>query len=153
MRTLISGALLFMAAASARSAQPIDLDGVSIHLFFQGAGALSEDVTTVKEFGAWNFHPFGEGIEDTETFHSFLIKVAFSAPSEIFEPGVVATVRVTNDKKQVILKRDIRSLYIPATRKAHVAIWVEGHECEMLNIEVKSLSKVITKRLPFACGE
>lgn len=146
--------VLFLAISSAAGAsEQVKLDAVSVHLFYERSGQLSPDITNIREFGTHNFHPFGEGVPDEEIFHSFLIKLSFSAPKETFEPGLVATLRLTNDEKKVILKREIRSLYIPESGRINKGLWVEGHECEMLTLEVTDNGQTVTKRLPFHCGE
>jgi hypothetical protein len=150
---VLAAAVLLAASLFASAGGPVILASVTVHLFYERSGALSPDITTIKEFGSWNFSPFGEGVPGDESFHAFLIKLEFSAPKATFEPGLVATVQVTNDNKQVIFKREIRGLYVPESGRTYRAVWVDGHECEALNVEVKSAAQMVTKRLRFACGE
>ena len=56
-------------------------------------------------------------------------------------------------KKKEILKREIRDLYVPGSGSITKGLWVEGHECEMLDLEVSANGQTATKRLPFHCGE
>jgi hypothetical protein len=153
------GALLLVAlltgAAGAASPYGVELDSVTVHLFLESSGELSRDVTSVPDFMAANFEPMGQGIPNGERFHSFLIKVTFRATGEVWEPGVVAEVRVINKRTgKRILSRTIRGVYVGRSQHlSHVPIFVEGHECEQLVIEVRSPEKTIKKELPFACFE
>jgi hypothetical protein len=152
------GLLLLAAGLSGASfAAPkpkVELNSVTVHLFLESSGELSQDITSVPEFLAWNFMPMGKGVPDGEKFHAFLIRVGFYSTYEAFEPGVVAEVRVTNKETgKPILSRTIRGIYVGRSQTSHVPIFVDGHECEQILIEVISPAKTIKKELPFACGE
>jgi len=141
-------------AVEATSPSEIELDSVSVHLFLEDSGELSRDVTSIPDFLAWNFHPIGEGIPDGERFHSFLVKVSFYSTYDAFEPGVVAQVKITNKETgKQILARTIRGVYVGQSQISHVAVFVDGHECEQLIVEVTSPKKTIKKTLRFSCGE
>jgi len=49
----------------------VKLESVSVHLFLEKSGDLSQDILTTNEFMSHNFRPFGDGIPANEIFHDF----------------------------------------------------------------------------------
>lgn len=158
MRFLLA---LLLASASVIAAppvgtkDPVKLDAVTVHLFLEKSGQLSPDITSMNSFSCRNFAPSGDGLPEGERFHSFLIKLAFSAPKESFSGATVAVVKLINNKtRKVILSRTIRNLYVGPNKQSFVGIFVEeGHECDNMTVDVVSSDQKIVKEIPFTCGE
>ena len=147
-------AALLSGAASAAPTPAVKLEAVTVHLYLEGSGQLSSDVLSVPEFFARNFTPMGVGIPDGEKFHTFLVRLSFVAPKESYERGSLAEVRISNEQTgKVVLSRTVKGIYVGPTKRAYVPIFIEGHECEPMILEVKSADKTFKKQLPFSCGE
>ena len=151
MRLWLAG-WLFLCSSLAWGAEKPKLLDVTVHLLFEHSGRVSDDGGSVKDFGSFNFMSFGTGVPQDQ-FHSFLIRLAFSSPSELYEEGVVATVRLINEGKDVVFKRTLKGLYFAQTPKNHVWIFVDGHVCEPVTLEVTAFDRVVKKDLAFSCGE
>ena len=136
-------------------ASEIQLASVSAHLFLQGAGTFTDDVTAMRGFGARNFVPFADGYDfGKDKFHSVLIKLLFTAHDEEYEKGQVAQLTVIDsDTGKPVLKRIIRGLYIGPGGRTTVPVLITDHECHGWLIKVTSGSTTIQKELGFTCGE
>jgi hypothetical protein len=134
---------------------PIQLSSVSIHLFLEGAGTFTDDVTVMKGFGSQNFTPFADVDHfNGDRFHSVLLKVVFTSPVEAFDEGVVAQLTVfDSDTGKVVLEQSISGLYLGPNGKTTVPFLIGDHECHSWRVEVKSGSNEIQKNLAFTCGE
>ena len=136
-------------------ASPIELSAVTVHLFLDGTGEFTSDVTDMKGFGARNFRPFADGQDfGANNFHSLLVKILFTAPVETLENGRVAELTVSNvDTGKIILRRTISGVYVGANGRTTIPILLSGHECDALQIVVKSSTTTIRKHLAFRCAE
>jgi hypothetical protein len=144
---------LLVASAWPAFAASVELSAVTIHLFMQGAGEFSPDVSKLEPKGAWNFVPLDESLAD-DRFYSFLVKVEFTAAGEAFASGKVADVLIRNTETgEVVLQRELRSLYVGPKGRAFVPVLVSGHACERLLVQVTSETRTLRSELPFACGE
>lgn len=150
MRLWLTG-WLFLCASLAWGAEAPKLQDATVHLLFEHSGRVSDDVTSVKDFGSFNFMAFGTGVPEDQ-FRSFLIRLAFAAPSERYEEGTVATVRLLNEKNDAVFQQTLQGVHF-VTPKNYVWIFVEGHVCEPLTLEVASFGRTVKKDLAFACGE
>jgi len=54
-------------------------------------------------FETRNSKPLGSDLPANEMYDSSLIKLAFSAPRELFEPGLIATIRVMGKQTRKIM--------------------------------------------------
>ncbi len=156
MRTKVLALLLacFASTAPSAAAVSVTLDAVTVHLFLETSGQLSADVTSMGFFETRNSKALGSDLPENEMYDSFLVKSAFSAGQETFQPGPIATLRITAKKtRKVIVARTIRDLYVGPSGKTYVPIFVAGRQCEPIAIEVKSGARAIRKELEFTCGE
>jgi len=145
--------LLVSSVSPALAVSPVNLEGVTVHLFLEASGEFSRDVASIP-FEGRNSKPFGVGLPENETFDSLLIKVAFSAPGEHYEPGVVATIRILGKRTgKAFVNRTVRGLYVGPSGRTHVPVFVASRPCEPLTIEVRSGGQSIRKTLEFSCGE
>jgi hypothetical protein len=154
----MSGSLfvaLALIGSSLSDTQPeVRLEKVSIHLFLEKSGEMSADVTSIPGFFTRNFAVFGEGMPDDERFHSFLIKVWFSADAETFRSGEQARLVIRRaETGRKVLESSIENVYVGPNRHTARPFLVSGHECEPLVVEVRSHDKLITNSLPFRCAE
>lgn len=153
MRVWLAGWLFFCSSlAWGAEAETPRLQDVTVHLLFEHSGRVSDDVTSVKDFGSWNFMPFGTGVPDDQ-FRSFLIRLAFEVPSQRYEEGTVATVRLISEGKEPVFQQTLQGMDFAKPPTNYAWIFVEGHVCEPVTLEVTSFGRVIKKDLPFACGE
>jgi hypothetical protein len=153
-RYLAIATVLAIVTSSVQARAPVTLSAVSAHLFLENTGELSADVWSMSEFYAVNGRPDVGDFPENSRFSSFVIKLRFQASGEAFEPKVVAEVRLTDKKtKKVIVNQSVRGVYIGPSGITFVPIYVEHHECDWLIVEVRSGGKVVTKELPFVCGE
>jgi len=132
----------------------VRLDKVSVHLLLENTGAISDDITSIFGFSAWNFRPSGLGFSSDDRFGSFLIKVWLSSEGETFQAGEQARVRVKSEKTgKMIFEAPIKGVYIGREGRTVKPFLVSGYVCESLVVEVQGRPKTITKILPFKCGE
>lgn len=128
------------------------LDAVSLHVFLTKSGTLSRDVS--ENFGAWNFAPQGEGIEDGERFYAMLVRVRFTSPREIYAPGTQAEVVVTDRATRKVIKRErIADVYIGSAGWAFAPVFVTDAACGPFDVVVTGGGKKIMKSLEAKCGE
>ena len=155
-------AILFLAllvgtaahAAPAQKAEPdrATLDAVSLHVFLTKSGTLSRDVS--ENFGAWNFAPQGEGIEEGERFYAMLVRVRLTAPREVFARGTQAEVVVTDRQTRKVIRRErIANVYIGSAGWTFVPVFVSDAACGPFDVVVTGRDKKITKSLEAKCGE
>jgi hypothetical protein len=132
----------------------IRLEKISIHLFLENSGVLSDDITSISGFSAWNFRPSGLSFSDDDRFHSFLIKVWFFSEREHFQAGEQARVLLRSEKTgKVLFESTIKELYIGKDGRTVKPFLISGYVCEPLVVEVRGRPKTITKILPFKCSE
>jgi hypothetical protein len=152
--------LLMLLVATAARAAPAQkgeqdratLDAVSLHVFLTKSGTLSRDVS--ENFGAWNFTPQGEGIEEGERFYAMLVRVRLTAPREVFAQGTQAEVVVTSRLTRRVVKRErIADVYIGSGGWTFVPVFVADASCGPFDVVVTGGGKKITKTLEVKCGE
>jgi hypothetical protein len=146
-------ALLITPVAKAAQAQDrAILDAVSLHVFLTKSGMLSRDVS--ENFGAWNFAPQGEGIEEGERFYAMLVRVRFTSPREVFAKGTQAEVVVTDRATRKVIKRErIADVYIGGDGWTFAPVFVPNAACGPFDVVVTGGGKRITKALEAKCGE
>jgi hypothetical protein len=141
-------------AALSAEESPVRLEKLSVHLFLENTGTLSDDVTSVSGFYAQNFRPFGIGFSDNDRFSSFLIQVSLSSDVQTFQPGEQARVMVKSEKTgKMVFEFPIKGVLIGKDRRAVKMVLISGYGCESLIVEVQGRPKSITKMLPFKCSE
>lgn len=151
MRSWLAG-WLFLCSSLAWGAETPKLLDVTVHLLFEHSGRVSDDVSSIADFGSFNFMSFGTGVPQDQ-FRSFLIRLAFEVPSERYEEGTVATVRLINEGKDAVFQQTLPGVHFAKPPKNYVWIFVEGHVCEPVTLEVTSFGRVVKKDLAFSCGE
>lgn len=133
---------------------PIEVRGVSAHLFLTPSGEFSEDVAATPWFSSWNFTPVAPGGHEGERFDSYLVKARLSSAKETFHKVIVGSVSVVSRKtRRVLYSSAVRGLYIGAGGEAVIARLVEGHVCEPVTVVVTTGSSRVSKDLEFLCGE
>ena len=55
----------------------VQVQAVSVHLFFTPSGEFSEDILKLEGFSSWNFTPTVPIGKTSQQFHSYLIKMRF----------------------------------------------------------------------------
>jgi hypothetical protein len=146
--------VVFNSVSLSAEESPVRLEKVSVHLYLENTGTLSEDVTAVSGFYAQNFRPFGTGFSDNDRFSSFLIKVSLSSDVQTFQPGEQARVIVKSEKTgKMVFELPIKGVLIGGDRRTVKTVLVSGYGCEPLVVEVQGRPKSITKMLPFKCSE
>jgi hypothetical protein len=130
------------------------LDAVSVHLFFEQTGVLSEDIGKISDFGSWNGEPRGTGIPDGERFESLVIKLRFTAEREVFAKGTQARVmlRSTEGKPRTRIE-DVRDVYVGPEGTTHKLVFLKDVACKPMRLTVTGDGKPIRIDLPFSCGE
>src|SRR5262245_4392351 len=94
MLQVLATALLPLALGVTAVDSAVRLENVPVLLFRENTVQLSDDVTSMQGFVAWNYKPSGGSFTDHDRFHSFLIKVSFLADGETFQTGEQARVRL-----------------------------------------------------------
>jgi hypothetical protein len=149
---VIAWALL--SGGGARAADRAQLDAVSVHLFLKKSGTFSPDVTTMRNFHAWNFEPSGDGMPEGEQFDAILVKIRMRSDKEVFAEGEQARLRIRSlDKGKVIRNERLTDVFIDTARVTHLAFYVPGIACTPIEIVVTAKPKSIKKTLNFNCGE
>jgi hypothetical protein len=139
--------------ASAGPAEGIRLESVSVHLFLEKSGALSRDITTMKDFHSWDFVPFGDGIPEGERFDDILIKIALGSAKEIFAKGRQGEISLlSGENGKPVETRAIQDVYLK-DGKSYRAFYVSGVACKPLVLMATVGGKTVRKDLPFRCGE
>jgi hypothetical protein len=152
--TFVLSALMLALAFPAQAADKARLDDVSVHLFLANSGTLSTDITTVRNFHAWNLVPSGDGIPDGESFDAVFVKVRLGADKEIFARGEQARLAIIASESKKVLKREkLADVYIGPERIAYHGFYLANIGCTPLEIVVTAGKKVIRKTANFNCGE
>lgn len=157
MRLAASGVLVLGLAGFGPAAWPAEratLDAVSVHLFLETSGTLSADVTANEGFHARNFVPSGRNMPQDERFHDVLVRLRFTARTEIFAEGPQAELVVAErTSKKVILRRRIADLYVGSRGWTFVPVFLADVACKPLTVTATGGGKRIAKTLEFSCGE
>ena len=141
-------------AGVARAADRAQLDAVSVHLFLKKSGTFSPDVTSMRNFHAWNFEPSGDGMPEGEGFDAVLVKVRMRSDKEVFAKGEQARLRITSlENGKVIRSERLTDVFIGPERVTHHAFYLPGIACTPIEIVVTAKAKSIKKMLNFNCGE
>jgi len=142
------------AFAQSKGKDRAQLDSVSVHIFLTKSGTLSDDVTAMEKFAAWNFSPDGTGIPPGEKFYSMLIRVKFTSNGEVFAKGQQAELVVTDRRTRKIVKREkFSGVYIGPHGWTYLPVFIEDGACGPFEIVASAPGKRITKSLEMACGE
>jgi hypothetical protein len=147
-------AWVLLSAGGPQAADRTELDAVSVHLFLRKSGTFSPDVTTMRNFHAWNFEPSGDGMPEGEEFDGVLVKVRMRSDKEVFARGEQARLRIRSlENGKVIRTERLADVFIGPAGVTHQAFYVPGIACTPIEIVVTAKAKSIRKTLKFNCGE
>jgi hypothetical protein len=148
----IAAGLLLMTGGMAL-AQNATIESISVQLFYEYNGTLSDDLTKRKELGLWNTM-IGEG-DAKQPANSFLVTVTVRGAPETFDKAAVLTVTVTGDKrKNKVAEKVFSGILFGSEGRVIKPVFVSDWVCAPLTVTAKMKSgSSKTFQLPFQCGE
>ena len=151
---LCSFLFLFSLAAVNAQTQP-KIAAVRAQLYYDTTGKFSPDILSTKEFALWNTI-IGEGSAEAPST-STLVTVEITGknvPVRSLKVEIIAT----GDKNRLIQRRLIDVELYDERTKFFAPFWLYDTGCQPIRIVTRLIGKgaptgVVTKAIPFACGE
>ncbi len=143
------------AKRSAQTKVAPKITAIRAQLFYDAKGTFSDDILAQKDLALWNTI-IGEGSSGGASTSTFVI-VEISGRHL---PVGATTVEITaTGKKNRLIQRKVMAVDIYDERtKFFAPLWLYDTGCEPINISAHLIGKgapatVVTKRIPFECGE
>ena len=131
------------------------ITGIRAQLFYEGSGKFSPDVLAAKNFALWNTI-IGEGSAGEPSTSTFVTVII--SGKEVPVGSLKVEITATGNKNRLIQKKSILvDIYNERTR-FFAPLWLSDTGCEKIKISARLIGKgtpaaVVTKTIPFACGE
>lgn len=144
------------AAAFAQAAKVSPkITAVRAQLFYETTGKFSPDILAAKDFALWNTI-IGEGSAEAPSSSTFVTVEIGGRNVPVGSLKIEIT--ATGDKNKVIQKKLIDVEIYDERTKFFAPLWLYDTGCEKIKISARLIGKgapatVITKTIPFACGE
>jgi hypothetical protein len=146
--TMIEAFLAAMLAAPAAAPAP-SVGAFRMHLFYEGSGRLSKDISPPVEFTGWNTI-IGEGSAEEPASDLLTVEVR-GAPGELIEQPLTLLARA---RGKVLAQRRFDSLLTNVQGRTYKALWLADVGCAG-RIEVTATIGRSTRKsaLSLDCGE
>ena len=143
-------ALLSYAVFAALQASGPTLGDIRMHLFYQGSGRLSADVSPPADFAGWNT-VIGEGSAE-EPATDLLVVAELRASGE---QNVTTPLRVTvQSGRRVLATRTFNGTLTSEAGRAYLPVWLRDVTCAgEIRVEVTFGRQRRSERLTLSCGE
>jgi hypothetical protein len=148
----IAAGLLWMGGGTAL-AQNATVESISVQLFYEYDGTLSDDLTKRQELALWNTM-IGEG-DAKQPANSFLVTVTVKGAPESFDKAAVLAVTVTGDKrKNKVAEKVFSGILFGSEGRVVKPLFVHDWVCAPVTVTAKLKSGSSKSfNLPFRCGE
>ena len=147
--------LLLVPSAFSQAATAPKITAIRAQLFYDPMGTFSEDLLTMKDLALWNTI-IGEGSAGAASTSTF---VTIEISGKNLPVGATKVeITATGDKKRVIQKKLVDVEIYDARTKFYAPLWLSDTGCEPIKISARLIGKtapktVVSKTIPFACGE
>lgn len=128
------------------------LTDIRMHLFYEGTGRLSSDLTEQPGgFAGWNVIIGGGDAE--EPANDLLIVAELQRPGEEFVRTPLRIV-VTDAKGKYLASREFRTFLIPKGGRVSLPVWVPNVGCAGdVKVNVRFGKQIKTETIGLQCGE
>lgn len=131
------------------------ITAIRAQLFYDATGRLSEDILSQKDLALWNTI-IGEGSAGAASTSTF-VTIEISGRNLAVGATKVEII-ATGDKNRLIQKRVIGVDIYDERTKFFAPFWLYDTGCEPIKISARLMGigaprTVVTKTIPFACGE
>jgi hypothetical protein len=131
------------------------ITAIRAQLFYEPTGTFSEDILAKKDFALWNTI-IGEGSADAAST-STLVTVEISG-RHLPVGGTKVEITPTGKKNRLIQKKLVSVDIYDERTKFYAPLWLNDTGCEPIKIAARLIGSgaptgIITKTIPFACGE
>lgn len=138
-----------------QTAKAPKISAIRAQLFYDASGTFSKDLLTMKDLALWNTI-IGEGSAGGASTSTFVIVEITGNNLAVGSTKVEIT--ATGDKNRLIQKRLIDVDIYDERTKFFAPFWLYNTGCEEIKISARLIGKsapktVVTKTIPFACGE
>lgn len=158
MKIKLIAAIIFLMAslnAFAQTKVAPKITAIRAQLFYDASGTFSDDIFLNKELALWNTI-IGEGSAgepSTATFVSVVVS-SRNVPLNTLKVEITAT----GNKNRLIQKKLLDVDLYDERGKVFAPFWLYDTGCEEIKISARLIGKgapttVISKKIPFACGE
>lgn len=153
MKAIMGLALLGSMSASAAQAEEakssVHLYDIEARLLYEESGTLSDDITAMKDFVAWNTI-IAEG-SAKEPATDILVAVVLNSGGEVFSETPL-TIRALGDGGKVLFERTFASVLVDGT--AHQFLYLKDATCEgEITLEAKMGDQSRSEMIELFCGE
>jgi hypothetical protein len=131
------------------------ITAVRAQLFYDASGTFSEDILSQKDLALWNTI-IGEGSAGQASTSTF---VTVEISGRNLPVGVTKVeITATGNKTRLIQRKIIGVDIYDQRTKFFAPFWLYDTGCEEIKISARLIGKgvaapVVTKRIPFSCGE
>ena len=145
----VSATLVLLAAATQPAA---NLTNIRMHLFYEGTGRLSSDLTEAAGgFAGWNVIIGGGDAE--EPADDLLVVAEVQSPDEKFVKTPLRII-VTNAKGKHLASREFRTFLIPKGGRVYLPVWVPDVGCVGgVKVSVRFGNQRKSETVGLRCGE
>lgn len=131
------------------------ITAIRAQLFYDATGTFSADVLAQKDLALWNTI-IGEGSAGAPST-STLVTVEISGRN-LPVGGTKVEITATGKKNQLIQKRVVAVDIYDQRAKFYAPLWLNDTGCEPIKITARLIGTgapagIVTKTIPFACGE
>ena len=153
----LTTAFLFLTTVSAYSQTKTapKITAIRAQLFYDHNGTFSDDLLTMKELALWNTI-IGEGSAGSPSTSTF-VTIEISGRN-LAVGSTKVEITATGDKNRIIQKKLIDVDIYDERTKFYAPLWLYNTGCEAIKISARLIGKtapktVVSKTIPFACGE
>ena len=131
------------------------ITAIRARLFYDAKGSFSDDLLTQKDLALWNTI-IGEGSSGGASTSTF---VTVEISGQNLPVGTTKVeITATGNKGRLIQKKVISVDIYDERTKFFAPLWLYDTGCEPINISARLMVKgmpgpVVTRKIPFACGE
>jgi len=156
-KCFVSAALIVLlcAALFGQTRVAPKITAIRAQLFYDATGTLSEDILSQRDLALWNTI-IGEGSAGAPSTSTF-VTVEVSG-RHLPVGGTKIEITATGNKNRLIQKKVIAVDIYDERTKFFAPFWLHDTGCEPIKISARLIGAgapptVVTKRIPFACGE
>ncbi len=134
---------------------PPKITAIRAQLFYDARGTFSEDILSQKDLALWNTI-IGEGSSGGPSTSTFVTVEVSGRDLPVGATKVEIT--AIGNKNRLIQKKVIALDIYDERRKFFAPFWLYDTGCEAITISARLIGRgapatIVTKKIPFACGE
>ena len=147
--------LFLFSSVSINAQTPPKIAAIRAQLYYDTTGKFSQDILSAKDFALWNT-VIGEGSAEAPSTSTFVtIEITGkNVPIGSLKVEIIAT----GNKNRLIQRKLIDVELFDERTKFFAPFWLHDTGCQPIRIVTRLIGKgapagVVTKAIPFACGE